>query len=122
MRGVLLVPILAALVLTGCGDSGGGVLEGPDVTLQMFDNRYAYDEIRIPVGGSVTFAGAGRQGHNAVAADGSWSTEDVFGSLEQLEGDNATLTFNIPGEYLFFCTFHGGADGDGMAGTLVVTP
>jgi plastocyanin len=70
----------------------------------------------------VTFVGAGRNPHNAVAADESWSTEDVFGSLEQLEGDEATLTYETPGEYVFFCTFHGNAQGDGMAGSLIVEP
>ncbi|MGA8039978.1 MAG: plastocyanin/azurin family copper-binding protein, partial [Acidimicrobiia bacterium] len=71
-------------------------------------------------GGTVTFVGAGRSPHNANAADGSWSTEDVFGSLNQLEGDSAKLTFDEPGEYVFFCTFHGNAQGEGMAGKLIV--
>ena len=52
----------------------------------MFDNRFQFTEIRIPVGGSVTWRGAGRNPHNAVASDESWSTETEFGSLEQLEG------------------------------------
>lgn len=55
-----------------------------------------------------------------VAADGSWSTETVFGSLEQYDGDEATLTFDEPGEYVFYCTFHGNPRGGGMAGTLIV--
>lgn len=88
--------------------------------VEMYDNRFQYTEIKIPVGGSVNWVGAGRNPHNAVAADGSWSTENVFGSLEQLEGDEATLTYDEPGEYTFFCTFHGNAEGAGMAGTLIV--
>ena len=88
----------------------------------MFDNRYQFTEVNVPVGGTVTFVGAGRNPHNAVAADGSWSTEDVFGSLEQFEGEEAMLTFDEAGEYVFFCTFHGNAEGDGMAGTLIVGP
>ncbi len=48
------------------------------------------------------------------------STESAFGSLEQLEGDSAVLTYAEPGEYVFFCTFHGNAEGDGMAGVLIV--
>lgn len=87
----------------------------------MFDNRFEYTSITIPVGGSVNFMGTGRNPHNAVAADGSWSTEDVFGSLEQHEGDSAVITFDEPGEYVFYCTFHGNAEGAGMAGTLTVT-
>jgi plastocyanin len=86
----------------------------------MFDNRFEYTEVRIPVGCSVDFVNAGRNPHNAVDADGAWSTEDVFGSLEQLEGDSAVLTYDDPGTYVFFCTFHGNAQGAGMAGTLIV--
>jgi plastocyanin len=117
----LAVALIAALALAACG--GGGettVTEGQDVTVRMFDNRYEYTEIHVPPGGSVNFVGAGRNPHNAVASDESWSTEDVFGSLEQLEDDAATIDFDQPGEYKFFCTFHGNAEGSGMAGTVIV--
>lgn len=115
--------LTAALVLVACGgdDGGGGTtIEGTDVAVEMYDNRFQYTEIRLPVGGSVNWVGAGRNPHNAVAADESWSTETVFGSLEQLDGDEAVLTYDEPGEYTFFCTFHGNAEGAGMAGTLIV--
>lgn len=116
--------LIGVLVVAACGggDGGGEPIAGDDVVIDMFDNRYESTEVSVPVGGTVTFVGAGRNPHNAVAADGSWSTEDVFGSLEQLEGDEAVLTFEEPGEYTFFCTFHGNAEGDGMAGTLIVGP
>lgn len=101
----------------------GGVGEAPDprqVTVEMLDNSFSIPEIRVPVGAEVTFVGAGRNPHNAVAADGSWSTESSFGSLEQTSGDAATVRFDRPGDYVFFCTFHGNAEGSGMAGRLVV--
>ena len=101
----------------------GGVEEANDprqVRVEMLDNTFSVREIRVPVGAEVTFVGAGRNPHNAVAADGSWSTESIFGSLEQMEGDAATVRFDQPGEYAFFCTFHGNAEGSGMAGRLVV--
>lgn len=120
-RWFLALTLVVGLGLAACGaDSGATVLEGDDVTLNMFDNRFEYTEVRIPVGGSVDFHNAGRNPHNAVASDGSWSTEDVFGNLEQLEGDSAVLTYNEAGTYPFFCTFHGNAEGSGMAGTLIV--
>lgn len=117
---VFLLMVALALAACGGGDGGGTSIEGSAVIVEMFDNRYRYTEIHIPVGGSVTWLGSGRNPHNAVAADGSWSTEDVFGSLEMLEGDQAVITFDDPGQYEFFCTFHGNADGDGMAGVLIV--
>lgn len=118
----ILVLVVGLAMLASCGGDGGGgeSISGDDVSVDMFDNRYEFTEIEIPVGGTVNFVGAGRNPHNAVAADGSWSTESVAGSLEQLEGDEAELTFDTPGTYVFYCTFHGSAEGDGMAGTLTV--
>ena len=117
----LIVAIVGGLVIGSCGGSGSGEsVDGENVTVQMFDNRFEYTEVRIPVGGSVDWLGAGRNPHNARAADGSWSTEETFGSLEQLEGDSAVLTYDQPGVYPFFCTFHGNAEGQGMAGVLMV--
>jgi plastocyanin len=119
------LPALVAglLLLAACGggdDGGDESVEGQNVVVDMYDNRYQYTEIRIPVGGTVNWRGAGRSPHNAVEANGEWSTETVFGSLEQLEGDEAILTYDEPGTYTFFCTFHGSAQGNGMAGTLIV--
>lgn len=122
MKHRLVASVLAGAVLfVACGGSDAGVVaEGNDVTVDMFDNRYEFTEIRIPVGGTVTWVGAGRNAHNAMAADGEWSTEDEFGSLDQYEGDEATLTYDTAGTYTFFCTYHGNAQGEGMAGTLIV--
>jgi len=114
--------LVGLLLLASCGGDEGASISGDDVVVEMFDNRYEFTEIRIPVGGSVTFVGAGRNPHNAMAADGSWSTESVFGSLEQGEGDEAVLEFDTVGEYVFYCSFHGSATGQGMAGTLSVGP
>lgn len=123
MRGRVLAPALAGVLLfvaCGGGEDTGGSVEGEDITVEMYDNRYEYTEIKIPVGGSVNWVGAGRQPHHAIDSDGAWSTETVFGSLDQYEGDEAKLTYDTPGTYVFFCKYHGNAEGDGMAGTLVV--
>lgn len=117
----LALALASVLALAACsGSDSGGSIEGADVSVEMYDNRFEYTEIRIPVGGTVTFVGAGQNPHNAVASDGEWSTEEEFGSLDQLEGDAAVLTYNEAGEYTFFCTYHGSANGDGMAGVLIV--
>lgn len=118
----LALALAGALAFAACGVAAGGgeSIEGQDVVVEMYDNRFQYTEIEIPVGGTVTWIGAGRNPHNAVEANGGWSTETVFGSLDQLEGDEAILTYDEPGEYVFFCTYHGNAKGDGMSGVLNV--
>ncbi len=111
----------SAIIFVACGGTDAAEsIQGQDIVVEMYDNRYQYTEIAIPPGGTVTWVGAGRNAHNAMDADGRWSTETVFGSLEQFEGDDAKLTFTEPGTYVFFCTFHGNARGDGMAGVLIV--
>lgn len=104
------------LMVVSCG---GGEAEAT-TTVLMLDNRFDPVDITVEAGQSVTFVGAGRNPHNAVASDGSWSTETVFGSLEQFDGEEAVLIFDEPGVYPYFCTLHGNAEGDGMAGTLTV--
>ena len=121
---ILGVALIAAVVLAACGgddgEADGEVIAGDDVTVKMFDNRFEFTEIKIPVGGSVTWVGAVRNSHSSVDADDAWSTEDVFGNLDQFEGDEAAIIYNEAGEYTFFCTYHGNAEGGGMAGVLIV--
>ena len=119
-RRLIVLAVVAAFTLSGCGADTSEQVSGNDVTVRMFDNKYEFTEVQIPVGGSVNWLGAGRNPHNAVAADDSWSSEDVFGSLDQFDADEAVITYDKAGEYAFFCTFHGDADGAGMAGTLIV--
>lgn len=120
-RRCLALALACVVLVTACGGSGDDdSIEGQNVVVEMYDNRYQYTEIRIPVGGSVTWLGAGRNVHNAVEAEGRWSTESVFGGLQQAKGDEATLTYNQAGTYDFYCTFHGNAQGAGMVGQLIV--
>ena len=111
-------PALAAVLFVAVSCGGAEAVE--PATVRMLDNRFDPIDITVEVGQSVTFVGAGRNPHNAVASDGSWSTETVFGSLEQFDGEEAALTFDAPGVYPYFCTLHGNAEGAGMAGTLTV--
>ena len=111
-----MVGLLVGALAVACSGS-----DANSVVVEMLDNSFSPSEITVEAGTPVTFLGVGRNPHNAVAADGSWSTENSFGSLEQYEGDEATVIVNQPGTYIFFCTFHGNAQGQGMAGTLTVT-
>lgn len=111
----LVALLLVAMLPASCASD-----EADGVVVDMFDNRFSPAELTIEAGTEITFRGAGRNPHNAVASDGSWSTESVFNSLDQYEGDDAVLRFETPGTYDFFCTYHGTAEGQGMAGTITV--
>jgi plastocyanin len=110
---LLLALTLAGAVLAGC--SGGEEPRGT-VNVPMYDNFFAREVTRVPVGGRVRFPNEGRAPHNAVAVDGTWRTPEQVGADQA-----ATIVLDQPGVYRFFCSFHATEDGrQGMAATLVV--
>ena len=113
-----------ALVACGGGEADAGSGDPTYVTIGMLDNLYTRDVTRIPVGGTVNFSNDGETIHNAIAADGSWSTEDVTGEAAMQPGERAEVTVDDAGVYEFYCSFHATRDGDGdwqgMVATLVV--
>jgi plastocyanin len=108
-----LVALGIPVALAACG-GGGGQRRGA-LDIEMLDNFYKRDVTRVPAGTRVRFSNGGRAVHNAVAANGGWSTPLTIQS-----GSAATVTLSKPGVYRFYCTFHGTSDGQGMAGTIVV--
>lgn len=88
--------------------------------VDMKDNFFGRAITHVPVGEPVLFKNDGNSPHNALAVDGSWSTEEAAGKLPIEPGDNVELVVDEPGVYEYFCTFHGTAEGDGMVATLVV--
>ncbi|HEY5728294.1 MAG TPA: plastocyanin/azurin family copper-binding protein, partial [Acidimicrobiia bacterium] len=114
VRWWLLVGMVIAVAVACGGEDDEGVAH-----IAMLDNAYGRDLTRIDIGGTVEFTNDGRAPHNAVAADGSWSTEEAFGALAMENGDSVRLTYDTAGTYEYFCTFHS-TDGEGMVATLVV--
>jgi hypothetical protein len=86
----------------------------------MHDNAFDPPVARAPRGGRVRWVNAGRNPHNAVADDLSWSTEKDYGSIVMPAGASASVTYAEEGVYPYFCTFHGAPGGIGMAGVVVV--
>jgi plastocyanin len=113
-RGRLLLGLaLAGAALAGCS---GGEEPAGTVNVPMYDNFFARDVTRVPIGTRVRFPNEGRAPHNAVAVDGSWRTPQQIGADQA-----ATVVLDRPGVYRFYCTFHATADGrQGMAATMVV--
>jgi plastocyanin len=96
----------------------GGDRQGGNF-VNMYDNAFNAAVVRVPVGVRVKWINVGKNVHNAVAADGSWSTGGPKGP-DLAPGAEQDLTFAKPGIYRYYCTYHGTRDGKGMAGVVVV--
>jgi plastocyanin len=114
---------LTVFLLAGCGDAGEeGTAESPagEFPVRMVDDEFSPEYVEVPPGAQVIFRNNGRNPHNAVAVDGSFSTIDAEGG-DTLSGDGTRV--NVGDEHRavrFYCTLHGTAEGAGMAGVLVV--
>jgi plastocyanin len=91
------------------------------VLVSMADNSYSPAIVRVPVGGSIVFMNVGRNDHNVLALDKSWSSEKTFKNIKMSPGDMTEIVFAKEGVYPFYCSFHGTPDGKtGMVGVVVV--
>ncbi len=107
------LPLLLAAALACGGDRQGGNF------VNMYDNAFNAAVVRVPVGVRVKWMNVGKNPHNAVAVDGSWSTGHA-GAPDVAPGAEQDLTFDTPGVYRYYCTYHGTRDGKGMTGVVVV--
>ncbi len=118
--GLVLVPASAASA--GGGDhaapAGGGghslcagFASGP--TVFMRDNCF-WGTAHFAEPGTITITNDGEQPHNLTVVDGGLATSDLAA------GASETLTFADRGIYRVYCTIHGTASGEGMAGVLIV--
>jgi plastocyanin len=91
------------------------------VLVSMADNSYSPAIVRVPVGGSIVFINTGRNDHNVIAVDKSWSSEKTFGNIKMRPDDMSEIVLNKEGVYPFYCSFHATPDGKaGMVGVVVV--
>lgn len=105
--------MVAAALACGGGDRHGGNF------VNMYDNAFNAAVVRVPVGVRVKWINVGKNVHNAVAADGSWSTAGKNGP-DMAPGAEQDVIFAKPGVYRYYCSYHGTRDGKGMAGVVVV--
>jgi len=87
-----------------------------DATVAAQNFAFAPGEIHIAPGGSVVWTNGDPQQHTVTADDGSFDSGglNANGALSS--------TFTDPGRYAYYCTFHGGPGGSGMAGVIIVDP
>jgi plastocyanin len=86
------------------------------VTIEMEDFAFTPAEITIRAGTTVTWVNKDSVQHSATAENGSFDT-GLFSP-----GERASVTFDQPGAYAYHCILHGDVGGQGMSGTISVTP
>lgn len=132
MRVFLRCSATLALILTtaiGCGSTSSGVggvdltgkpfenLRGDTaVTIDAADNDFRPQYVTVRTGTKVTFDNVGRNLHNV------WAVDDRFASIATPDfdpGQQASVTFDIAGDYPYYCTLHGSST-KGMIGAIRV--
>jgi plastocyanin len=88
--------------------------EAETISVDVEDNKFGPNKITVPVGAKVVWTHKGQKPHTVTADDGSFSS----GKLDA--GATFAQTFEQTGTFPYFCEFHGGKGGEGMAGTIVV--
>lgn len=106
---VVMMPFRITAADTGMGSPGD------EVTVMVQDSRFQAKEVTVKVGTTITWVMDANFPHTVTADDGS------FDSGRLGSGDTFTITFDEVGEFPYYCAFHGGPGGSGMAGTVTVT-
>lgn len=123
MRTTMSALLTVALLAAGCGsaandgdDAGARQSDAaPDVEAEIEMFEFEPDVIEIEAGQTVRWTNGDATRHTVTAGepDGPTGAFDIF--LED-RGSRATVTFDEPGEYHFFCQPH-----SFMTGSVVVT-
>jgi len=122
------IPVTLSRYFGGGGRGGGGAPAESGTTVTMTnDLRYAPEALEVQVGETVTWVNDTPLIHT-VTADPAQAQDaanvrlpegaDTFDSGDMRPGDRFSHTFQVPGEYVYFCIPHEGA---GMVGRVVVT-
>jgi len=106
---------LFTLALAACTGGGDSSADHGQTQVFGYDDVFADEIIEIDVGAEVEWRMEGDNPHNVFASDQTWESP-----LTLTRGQTFSRTFNESGVYPYFCTFHGTAEGGGMAGYVIV--
>jgi plastocyanin len=104
-------------------EGGGAIVMSPfdleaaagEVDVAMVNFSFSPAQLIVRAGTTVTWTNDdGGVRHTTTADDGAWDS-GLFGA-----GESFSFTFDQPGVYPFYCMPHGGPDGQGMSGTIIV--
>jgi plastocyanin len=83
--------------------------------VKLVNFSFSPAQLTVKAGTTVVWTNEDSASHTVTADDGSFDS----GTLQK--GASFSQTFSKPGEYPYYCRFHGGPGGVGMAGKIVVT-
>src|SRR5437588_3480458 len=89
--------------------------EDAAASVSIKDFEFQPQQITVKAGTTVTWKNDGKTAHTVTADDGSFESPTLGA------GKTFSQKFTKAGTYRYYCSFHGGKDGDGMSGTVVVT-
>ncbi|HVL89594.1 MAG TPA: plastocyanin/azurin family copper-binding protein [Actinomycetota bacterium] len=121
---------ILALALVACGDAKDtGLPSGPtpepvaQTVVDVVDSAFKPAELEVKVGETVTWDFTGSAPHNVkfttFEEDSHPECEADINKCSKA-GEEYEFTFESAGSFPYFCVIHGTANGQGMAGTIVV--
>jgi plastocyanin len=126
-RRLLALPLLATLVVAGCGggddepaasaSSSEAPAEAAGATVTIKTFNFAPDPLTVPAGTTITFVNEDMINHSVTSGTRATPGDEFEEGLMEAQGDEFELTLDEPGTYDYFCTFH---PGEGMTGKVVV--
>lgn len=120
MRRVLMIVALVLLFpgVAHAGGGGGDISQCPGFgsgsTVSMLDSCFAGVAHFAPTDNTITVSNDGSLPHTFTAVDGSFDSGTVQ------PGESFEFSLGEPGIYEVFCSLHGTASGEGMAGVLII--
>jgi plastocyanin len=103
-----------ACALVAAFVSGSVGAQGAPSSVQMQIVTFDPAELHVAPGTMVTWTNPSALVHTVTADDGSSDSGDVA------PGNAYTQEFDTPGTYAYYCQYHGGPGGQGMAVVIVV--
>jgi len=114
MAGIPLAPGQAAAPAPAQAAEAPPAAQPQTIAVEIEDNKFTPNKITVPVGATLIWTNKGQKPHTVTADDGSFDS----GTLNN--GGNFSQTFAKAGTFPYFCQFHGGKGGEGMAATIIV--
>ncbi|MGH7628032.1 MAG: right-handed parallel beta-helix repeat-containing protein [Gemmatimonadales bacterium] len=114
VRLAVLIAAAGLIALAAAGNGRTASPSSPAIAVETQDNAFAPEVLRVAPGSTIVWHNLGRNAHSVTADDRAWNSGLVD------PGRTFRRTFPRPGTYRYFCVPHGGRDGRGMAGVILV--